>query len=134
MAANNKSPDGQLVEGALLSDCVAVLVYTTFPSHDSALAAATALVEGRLAGCVNIIPAMTSIYVWDGKTEISAEVVLIAKAPSGSIGALARALKAAHPYAVPAILVLPVAAASADYLAWLRAGVALQVPDKPAVR
>jgi periplasmic divalent cation tolerance protein len=130
MTPNNKGPDPkaitkplELVEAGGVADCVAALVYTTFPNREAALAVARSLVESRVAGCVNIIPAMTSVYVWDGKTEVADEVVLIAKAPAAAVKALVQALEAAHPYDVPAILVIAVTAANGAYLAWLNAGV-----------
>ena len=132
MTPNNKGQGPKplkLVEGSIAPDCVAVLVYTTFPNREAAVAVAQSLVESRVAGCVNIIPAMTSVYVWDGKTEIADEVVLIAKAPASSVKALMGAIRAAHPYDVPAILVIPVAAANAAYLEWLCAGVGAVGPD-----
>ncbi|MEQ1651182.1 MAG: divalent-cation tolerance protein CutA, partial [Hyphomicrobium sp.] len=115
------------VEGALPRDCVAALVYTTFPDRERAIAAGRALVEARQAGCINILPAMTSIYVWNGVTEVADEVVLIAKVPTEHVMAAMAALRALHPYETPALLVLPVAVANADYLDWLRGGT--QVPE-----
>ncbi len=122
MAENNKGQNAGVVEGSLPEGAVAALVYTSFPSKESALAAGRMLVEERLAGCINIIPAMTSVYVWQGVTEVSEEVVLIAKAVPEAAAACLTALKKAHPYATPALLLLPVAACDAGYLAWLRAG------------
>ena len=89
MAENNKSPDQILVEGSLPADCVAALVYTTFPSREAAIAAGKTLVEERSAGRINILPAMTSVYVWKGVTE----VVLIAKVPSDAVLACLEALR-----------------------------------------
>ena len=125
MAENNKSPDQILVEGSLPADCVVALVYTTFPSREAAIAAGKTLVEERSAGCINILPAMTSVYVWKGVTEVADEVVLIAKVPSDAVWACLEALRRVHTYETPALLVLPVAAGEADYLAWLRAGTKL---------
>lgn len=79
---NDKGRDEIVLSGAVPADCVAVILYTTFPTREAAVNAGRSLVERRLAGCVNIIPAMTSIYVWDGKTEIADEAVLLAKMPA----------------------------------------------------
>jgi periplasmic divalent cation tolerance protein len=128
---NNKSRDGSLVEGLVLgslvsetlpADSAAALVYTTFPDRETAIAVARVLVEGRHAGCVNILEAMTSVYVWNGETVVGDEVVLIAKAPPEAVMGCIGELKRLLPYAVPAILVLPVAVGDAEYLDWLRAG------------
>ncbi len=122
MAENNKGPDARLVEGVLPAGCVAALVYTTFVTREAAIAAGRVLVEERFAGCVNIIPAMTSVYVWNGVTEVADEVVLLAKVPADLAPACIAALKRLHSYENPVLLVLPVVAGSADYLDWLRAG------------
>jgi periplasmic divalent cation tolerance protein len=118
---NNKSPASNLVEGAP-AEIAAALVYTTFPDREAAVAAGRALVEGRQAGCINILDAMTSIYVWNGETVVGDEVVLIAKVPPEAVAGCIAALKRLHPYETPAILVLPVAVADTGYLQWLRAG------------
>lgn len=133
MTANNKSrdpnmPDGSesdpsTVEGRLPVECAAALLYTTFPNKVAAVAAGRTLVEGRHAGCINILPAMTAIYVWGGQTEVADEVVLIAKVPGAHVASAMAAVRKVHPYQTPAILVLPVIAANGDYIDWLRAGV-----------
>jgi periplasmic divalent cation tolerance protein len=127
MQENNKVRDVSVVEGSLPPGSVAALVYTTFPSKESAIAVGRTLVEARLAGCINILAGMTSIYVWDGKTAIEDEVVLLAKVPVDAVPDCVATLKSAHPYETPALLVLPVVAGSPDYLAWLRAGVTAMI-------
>ena len=128
MAANDKSrrDDQQSHTGAaaIPPDCAAVLVYATFPSEPLAVNIGRQMVEARLAGCINVLPGMTSVYVWEGKTETSSEVVLIAKMPANAAERAVAFIKANHPYDTPAILVLPVAGGSAEYLAWLALGTA----------
>jgi periplasmic divalent cation tolerance protein len=123
---NNKGHDSSAVKSALVgtlpADCVAALLYTTFPTREGAIAAARRLVEEGLAGCVNILPAMTSVYVWEGATEVADEVVMIVKVPPDRMQLAADAVRCQHPYETPALLVLPVVAGGGDYLAWLRAG------------
>ncbi len=102
----------------------ALLIYTTLPDEDAARRIGEALVRQRLAACVNILPAMHSIYEWQGNLEHDKEVVLIAKTTPQRADALAERLGALHPYEVPAILRLPVAAVNAAYLDWLRQQVA----------
>jgi len=102
------------------------MIYATFPDRETALTVGRSLVEQRLAGCVNVLPAMTSVYVWKGVTETSDEAVMIAKlAAEGADRAVAHIL-ANHPYETPAVLVLPVTGGSAEYLTWVRAGTELQ--------
>ena len=121
MTANNKSPARSVVEGGLPAECAAALVYTTFPTSEAALSAGRTLVENRQAGCINILPGMTAIYSWQGKTEVADEVVLIAKVPPDGVAAVTAALAALHPHDTPAILVVPVSAANRAYVDWLRA-------------
>lgn len=99
-----------------------VLVYATFPDEDTALSAGRALVEARLAGCINVLPGMTSVYVWQGRTETAREAVLIAKTRASLADDVVAAVKAGHSYDVPAILVIPIIDGNPDYLAWLAAG------------
>lgn len=99
-----------------------VLVYATFPDEAAALETGRQLVEERLAGCINILPSMTSIYIWEGQTETAREVVLIAKTRGALSTLVTEFIRCRHAYQVPAILTLPVIGGSAPYLAWLRAG------------
>ena len=104
------------------ADAGYVVVYATFPDEAAALAAGRALVEARLAGCINVLPGMTSVYVWQGRTETAKEAVLIAKTRAGLAGVVVDAIKAGHSYETPAVLVLQVISGNDDYLAWLRSG------------
>jgi periplasmic divalent cation tolerance protein len=99
-----------------------VMVYATFPSADAALQVGRRMVEGKMAGCVNVFPTMTSVYVWNGKTETSQEAVMIAKLPASAADAAVAFIKVNHSYETPAILVIPVIAGDASYLAWIAAG------------
>lgn len=104
------------------------LVYTTFPSRDGAEEVARALVEARLVACANILPGMVSIYRWAGQVERADEVVMILKTTSARAPDVVEAVRARHPYEVPAILVLPVEGGLAAYLSWIGA----EVADTPA--
>ncbi|OYX84753.1 MAG: divalent-cation tolerance protein CutA [Rhizobiales bacterium 17-65-6] len=95
------------------------IVYSTFPSVVSAEAAARKLVEARLAACGNILPAMISVYEWQGSLERADEVVLLLKTSAEKAAALMEALRQDHPYEVPAILLLPVEEASPAFAAWV---------------
>jgi periplasmic divalent cation tolerance protein len=96
-----------------------VLVYSTFPSLDAAEAAGRGLVERRLAACVNILPGMTSIYRWEGAITRDAEVVMIIKTRARLADPVIAAVKALHTYTNPALIVVPIAGGSAEYLRWL---------------
>jgi periplasmic divalent cation tolerance protein len=95
----------------------AVVVFCTFPDVGRAREIAAALVERRLAACVNLLPGVESIYRWDGKVERAGEVLAVIK--STRYPELEAALKELHPYEVPEILALPVAAGWPGYVRWL---------------
>ena len=99
----------------------ALIVYTTFPDEETALAIGEALVRERLAACVNLIPGMRSVYAWKGEVERGAEVVGIVKTRVGLKEAVRAALKARHPYETPIVLFIPVAGGDAGTLEWLMA-------------
>jgi periplasmic divalent cation tolerance protein len=96
-----------------------IQVSTTTASRDDALRIAQVLVEKRLAGCVQIIGPITSVYRWQGRIEQTEEWQCIIKSRQDLFDALADAIWAGHPYDVPEILAVPVIAGSKDYLAWL---------------
>ena len=97
----------------------AVFVYTTYPSAVEAEAAGRALLERRLAACVNILPGMVSLYWWEGKIDRGDEVVMIIKTRAGLAEAVRAAVRQMHTYTTPAILVLPIESVDPDYHAWI---------------
>jgi periplasmic divalent cation tolerance protein len=97
----------------------AVLVYTTWPSIVEAERAGRAIVEKRLAACVNILPGMISHYWWQGTIERAEEVVMIAKTRSTLAEPVRRAVKELHSYQTPSIMVLPLESVDADYYRWI---------------
>ena len=101
-----------------------VVVLSTFPSSEKAAEIARTLVEERLCACVNLVPAVRSIYRWDGKIHDDAEVLAIVKTTAERVEALRDRLIALHPYDVPEAIVLPVAGGHAPYLAWVTGEVA----------
>jgi periplasmic divalent cation tolerance protein len=96
-------------------------LYSTFPNTNSAEAVARALVDAKLAACVNIHSPMTSFYVWQGKREEEREVAAFIKTRRNLVDAVIRAARPLHPYTTPCFLVLPIEAGNGDYLAWARA-------------
>lgn len=97
----------------------AIEVHITAPSRDAAETLARALVEERLAACVNIVPGVRSVYRWEGKLVEDEEVLCLAKTQPELFQPLAARIKALHPYEVPEILAFEVNEGSAEYLAWL---------------
>jgi periplasmic divalent cation tolerance protein len=97
----------------------AVLVYTTWPTLVEAERSGQALVERRLAACVNILPGMISHYWWQGRLERGEETVALFKTRASLAEPLREALKGMHPYTTPSIMVLPIESVDADYYAWI---------------
>lgn len=81
------------------------------------------LVEERLAACVQILPAIQSIYRWQGSIERSSEVLLIAKTETDKFVDLERRVRAMHSYETPEIVAVPVTAISEPYRKWLSASI-----------
>jgi len=96
-----------------------VVVLVTAGNRDEGLRIGRALVEERLAACVNVVGPMCSIYRWEGAVEEADEHLLVVKARARDLDALGARVRALHSYDVPEVLALPVTAGSEDYLAWL---------------
>ena len=102
---------------AAMSDYIQVV--TTVQRREDADRIALALVEARLAACVQVAGPITSTYRWRGKIETAQEWQCWAKTRRGLYDDVEQAIRWIHTYEVPEILALPVLAGSADYLAWL---------------
>jgi periplasmic divalent cation tolerance protein len=96
-----------------------LLVLTTVGADFDARSLATALVEARLAACVNIIPKIHSVYRWEGSVAHDEEQLLLLKTSDAHVEALRDELFRLHPYSVPEFVVLPIGATSDAYGAWL---------------
>jgi periplasmic divalent cation tolerance protein len=95
------------------------IALTTTGSQEEAERIARALVEARLAACVNIIPGLTSIYRWQGAVETAGEILLVVKTTAANLKALEAAIQRLHSYEVPECLVLTPEVAGKPYLDWL---------------
>ncbi|HEX6096732.1 MAG TPA: divalent-cation tolerance protein CutA [Thermoanaerobaculia bacterium] len=98
---------------------MAVLVLTTVGADFDARTLAHALVEARVAACVNILPAVHSVYRWEGRVTDDAEQLLVIKTSDERVEALRAALFEKHPYDVPEFVVLTIDQTSEAYGAWL---------------
>ena len=96
-----------------------LLVLTTVGADFDARALAHALVEARLAACVNIIDRMTSVYRWEDRVAEDGEQLLLIKTTDMRVDALREELFRRHPYDVPEFVVLPIESTSEAYGAWL---------------
>jgi len=99
----------------------ALVALSTVASLEDAERIARALVERRLAACVNVVPGLTSIYAWKGAVETERELLLVIKTRRQRFEELRAALVELHPYEVPELIALPVEAGHAPYLDWLQA-------------
>jgi len=105
-----------------------VFAYMTASSPEEARRIGRALVEARLAACVNVIDRMTSFYWWQGKIEEGSEAVLIAKTTRDKLEALTAKVKSLHSYTVPCVVGLPIVGGNADFLSWIEAETKAQLP------
>jgi periplasmic divalent cation tolerance protein len=96
------------------------LVLVTAPSLDCARSLARAALGQRLVACANLIPGLESHYWWQNEIESASEVLILFKTRSQLLARLHRLILQEHPYDTPEFIVIPVAAASAKYLAWWR--------------
>ena len=94
------------------------IVLCTVGKQEDADRIAGELVARRLAACVSVTP-VVSTYRWKGSVEKDAELLLFVKTRADRFAALREAIVDLHPYQVPEIVALPVAAGHPPYLAWL---------------
>ena len=97
-----------------------VLVLTTTSGRDEADRLAHAIVDERLAACVQILPKMTSVYIWEGKVQTEAEHLLLIKTLEEKFDALSEFIRANHSYDVPEVVAINAERVSDDYLKWVR--------------
>jgi periplasmic divalent cation tolerance protein len=100
--------------------------------EDEAAAIARALVEERLAACVNVVGPARSVYRWHDAIESAAEYMLVIKTRTRDFARLERRVRELHSYEVPEIVAVPLAAGSPPYLEWLAASTA--TPARAAAR
>ena len=108
-----------------------VEVRTTAPDAETATQLARALVEARLAACVQVVPGVTSTYVWQGEVEEEAEHLLLVKSTAARFEPIRALLRSEHPYEMPEVLAVAVVSADPAYAAWVRHAVADDGPPGP---
>ena len=97
-----------------------IIVLITVPSKEAGEKVAHHLLERRLAACVNFIPAVHSLYIWQGGITADDELLLVVKSRADLFEEhLVPAVKAVHPYEVPEIIALPILMGSKSYLDWI---------------
>jgi periplasmic divalent cation tolerance protein len=100
-----------------------VIALSTVGSAEEADRLARALVERRLAACVNVVPGVVSHYRWQGELQRDEERLLVIKTRAERIEALRDALRELHPYELPELVAFEISAGSPEYLKWLDEGV-----------
>jgi periplasmic divalent cation tolerance protein len=95
------------------------IVLTTAGSQEEAGKIAHALVERRLAACVNIVPRIESVYRWQGKIENATEWLLIIKTRAAALESVRQAIQELHSYELPECVMLEIAGGSQQYLDWI---------------
>lgn len=106
------------------------IVVTTTGSQEEAQRIAHALVERRLAACVNILPAIQSVYRWEGKVESAQEWLLLIKTDEGYTKELCDSIAKLHSYELPECIELNIAGGSPAYLQWISDSVQREPRDK----
>ncbi len=104
-------------------DKTPIVIYSTFGDLGEARQVGRLIVEVGLGACVNLLPAMVSIYKWEGQIEESEEVVMIVKGVKMREEALISFIRSHHSYDEPAIVVIPITGGAASYLDWIGANV-----------
>lgn len=99
------------------------IVLTTAGSREEAEKIAHALVERRLAACVNLVGPIHSVYRWQGKVETAAEHLLLIKTTAARFDSVAKAIRELHSYELPECIELPIEAGSVEYLRWIEESV-----------
>lgn len=96
-----------------------LIVFTTVPDPSQGERLAEGLVDGRLAACVQILPAMTSVYFWEGNMQHDSEHLLLIKTDDGMFDKVRDFLVENHPYSVPEIVSVRSEDVSEPYRRWL---------------
>ena len=98
---------------------IMLIVLTTVPSVEEAESLASGIVENKLAACAQIMPPMTSIYVWEGKVQRENEHLMLIKTLPDKYAELEEFITANHSYGTPEIVAVDAAHVSLPYLSWI---------------
>jgi periplasmic divalent cation tolerance protein len=109
-----------------------IVVLNTTDSMDLAQSIASALVRAREAACVNIIPGIRSVYIWEGKECNEGEFLLVIKSSVEQFESIRSRIRKMHSYRTPEIIALQITDGDPDYIAWLRASI-LRDPEEESI-
>lgn len=102
------------------------IVLTTAASEEEASKIARALVDRRLAACVNVVPQITSVYRWQDNVEEAREWLLLVKTTAAAFGQVCQAIAELHSYDVPECVCLTIEDGSPSYLEWIAESVSAE--------
>jgi periplasmic divalent cation tolerance protein len=98
-----------------------VVIMVTASTCEEAGVIADVLLEQNKAACINIVPAVDSHFLWEGKLETGQEALLIIKTQASLLEEVTNLVKAVHSYDVPEVIALPIVGGNPEYLAWIDA-------------
>lgn len=105
----------------------AVLVFTNAPDREVAARIAEALVDKRLAACVNVLAGCTSVYRWQGDIERAEEIPLLIKTRAARYPEVEATIRHLHPYELPEVIAVPVSQGLPEYLQWVAEETAIPI-------
>jgi periplasmic divalent cation tolerance protein len=114
----------------------ASMIYITAASREQAIGIGRTLVEERLAACANVLDGMTSVYRWEGSTQVAGEAVLLLKTQTSMVDRVTSRVRQLHTYEVPCVVSWPLEQGNPGYFAWIHAetvaiGGDQSAPDSP---
>jgi periplasmic divalent cation tolerance protein len=107
-----------------------IVVLSTCETEEEARKIARALVEAKLAACVNIVPKIGSVYRWKGQVEEAQELLLIIKTSRALLEEVRGVVERIHSYEMPELIALPIVDGSSTYLEWLTEGLKEEGPAR----
>lgn len=119
-----------------MTERIFLLVYSTCPDSAVAERLARVLVEAGHAACVNIVPAVRSMYLWKGAIQVDDEAMMVIKTTAAQFTGLRDTLVAQHPYELPEVVAVAIEAGHGPYLDWVASpqGIDAAAPDDARTR
>lgn len=96
------------------------MVLVTTSSEEEAMKIGRALVERKLAACVNVLGRVRSIFRWEGRVADEPEYLMVIKTTAARFDQLTQEIKTLHSYSVPEVIALPIVQGLNEYLTWVR--------------
>ena len=100
-----------------------IVIFITTKDMDEADKISLALVQEKLAACVNIVKGVQSVFWWEGKVDYCEETLMIVKSEQKLFDRILKKVKSLHSYSVPEVIALPIAEGNPDYLKWINESV-----------